>query len=115
MNDGYNIPNEVPLSHQIRQLMQSRWALVYKPSASAQPASKRRMRFLLALTIAVFTANGFSPAAQAQGKGRLAACKEAIQKLCASEPKGQGKVKACLKSNKDKVSADCKTALDANK
>jgi hypothetical protein len=69
----------------------------------------------MALTIAVFAAAGFSPAAQAQGKGRLAACKEDIQKFCASEPKGQGKVRACLASNKDKVSPDCKTALDATK
>jgi hypothetical protein len=68
-----------------------------------------------ALLIAIFAAASLSAAAQAQGKGRLAACKEDIQKFCASEPKGQGKVRACLQSNKDKVSADCKTALDAAK
>jgi hypothetical protein len=67
------------------------------------------------LTIAVLAAASLSLAAQAQGKGRLAACKDDIQKFCASEPKGQGKIKACLQSNKDKVSADCKTALDAAK
>jgi hypothetical protein len=73
------------------------------------------MTYTQALTIAVLAAVSFSPAAQAQGKGRLAACKEDIQKFCASEPKGQGKVKACLQSNKDKVSADCKTAIEAGK
>ncbi len=73
------------------------------------------MTFMKALTIAVFAAASFSSAAQAQGRGRLAACKDDIQKLCASEPKGQGKVRACLESNKDKVSADCKAALDAAK
>jgi hypothetical protein len=73
------------------------------------------MTFIKALTIAVCAAASFAPAAHAQGKGRLAACKDDIQKFCASEPKGQGKVRACLQSNKDKVSADCKTALDAAK
>jgi hypothetical protein len=67
------------------------------------------------LTVAVLAAASFSPAAYAQGKGRLAACKDDIAKLCANEPKGQGKIKACLQTNKDKVSADCKTALDAAK
>jgi hypothetical protein len=73
------------------------------------------MTFIRVLTIAVFAAGSFSVAAQAQGKGRLAACKDDIQKFCASEPKGQGKVRACLEGNKDKVSPDCKTALDAPK
>jgi Cysteine rich repeat len=73
------------------------------------------MTIIKAITIAVFTAASFSSAAQAQGNGRLAACKDDIQKFCASEPRGQGKVRACLQSNKDKVSADCKTALDAAK
>jgi hypothetical protein len=65
------------------------------------------------LIIAVFSAASLCAAVQAQSKGRLAACKDDIQKFCASEPKGQGKVRACLQSNKDKVSPDCKAALDA--
>jgi hypothetical protein len=73
------------------------------------------MTVVKALIIAVFAAASFSGAAQAQSKGRLAACKDDIQKFCASEPKGQGKVKACLQSNSDKVSAECKSALDAAK
>jgi hypothetical protein len=51
--------------------------------------------------------------ALAQGKGqRLAACKADIDKFCASEPRGKGKIKACLESNKDKLAPDCKTAID---
>jgi hypothetical protein len=73
------------------------------------------MTLTKALFIAMFAATSFSAAAQAQGKGRLAACKDGIQKFCASEPKGQGKVKACLETNKDKVSSGCKTAFDAAK
>jgi hypothetical protein len=73
------------------------------------------MTLMRAFILALFAAASISAAAQAQGKGRLAACKDDIQKFCASEPKGQGKVKACLESNKDKVSPDCKTALDAGK
>jgi hypothetical protein len=71
------------------------------------------MTFTKAFIVALFAVASFSAAAQAQNKGRLAACKDDIQKLCASEPKGQGKIKACLETNKDKVSPDCKTALDA--
>jgi hypothetical protein len=40
------------------------------------------------------------------------ACKDDIPKLCAGKEHGQGDVRACLESNKDKVSAACKTALD---
>jgi hypothetical protein len=47
----------------------------------------------------------------AQGH-RLAACKSDIDKLCASEPKGHGKVRACLEANKDKLAPECKAALE---
>jgi Cysteine rich repeat len=51
----------------------------------------------------------------AQDKGhRLAACKADIDKFCASEPRGQGKIRACLESNKDKLAPECKTALSAS-
>jgi hypothetical protein len=53
-----------------------------------------------------------STAVLAQGKGRLAACKPEIDKFCASEPRGQGKIRACLQANSDKLSDDCKAALD---
>ena len=87
--------------------------------AEASPESfnlkETSMGFVKALVIVAFTASSFSVSVHAQSKGRLAACKDDIQKFCASEPKGQGKVRACLQNNKDKVSPDCKTALDAAK
>jgi hypothetical protein len=49
----------------------------------------------------------------AQEKGhRLAACKPDIDKFCASEPHGHGKIRACLEANKDKLAPECKTALE---
>ncbi len=50
--------------------------------------------------------------AQEKGK-RFAACKDDIQKFCADQPKGQGKIKSCLESNKDSLSDGCKTALES--
>ncbi|HZV21038.1 MAG TPA: cysteine rich repeat-containing protein [Hyphomicrobiales bacterium] len=51
--------------------------------------------------------------AQAQQQGRrLAACRADVEKFCASVPRGQGKVRACLEENKDKVSSDCRSALE---
>jgi hypothetical protein len=41
-----------------------------------------------------------------------AAFTEDIQKFCADKRHVQGQVRACLEANKDKVSDDCKTALD---
>ncbi|MFZ1108449.1 MAG: cysteine rich repeat-containing protein [Rhodomicrobium sp.] len=55
------------------------------------------------------------PAFSQEKAHRLAACKADVEKFCASEPRGQGKVRACLEANKDKVSPECKTALDQGK
>ena len=43
---------------------------------------------------------------------QLAACKPDIDKFCASEPHGHGKIRACLEANKDKLAPECKTALE---
>lgn len=51
--------------------------------------------------------------AQGPGQGPVAsACAGEIVKYCAGKEHGQGKIRACLEANKDKVSAACKTALD---
>ena len=51
--------------------------------------------------------------AQGPGQGPVAsACVDDIAKFCADKEHGQGKVRACLEANKDKVSEACKTALD---
>ncbi len=63
----------------------------------------------LGLALAIVT-----PALAQQGEGRgpvAQACAEDIGKFCEGIAHGGGKVRACLESNKDKVSAACQTAL----
>jgi hypothetical protein len=72
-----------------------------------------QIAFKIAAT-ALFMSALFGAPAFAQEKGhRLAACKADIDKLCASEPRGHGKIRACLEANKDKLAPECKTALEA--
>jgi hypothetical protein len=63
---------------------------------------------VLALAAAIFTA----PAMAEEKPHRLEACKADVQKFCADVPRGQGKMRACLDANKDKLSAECKTARE---
>ena len=63
---------------------------------------------LVAVTLAI----GMGWPALAQQGPVAAACTEDIQKFCADKQHVQGQVRACLEANKDKVSDDCKTALD---
>lgn len=51
------------------------------------------------------------PVASAQTGPVATACKDDIAKLCAGKPH-DGKVRICLETNYDKVTAACKTALD---
>ncbi len=61
----------------------------------------------------VALATATAVAAQGTGQGPVAtACQEDIAKFCAGLEHGQGAVRKCLQSNKEKVSAGCKTALD---
>lgn len=39
---------------------------------------------------------------------RHAACKEDISKLCSTVKPGEGRMRDCLKENKDKLSEECK-------
>ena len=50
--------------------------------------------------------------AQAQQGPVATACSAEIAKFCADKKHGQGEVRACLELNKDKVSSECKSALD---
>ena len=45
-----------------------------------------------------------------QKEARHAACKDDISKHCAGVKSGDGKMRDCLKENKDKLSDDCKKA-----
>lgn len=73
------------------------------------------MQFVLRM-LAVIVAVLVSSAAFAQGAGQgpvATACADDIKKMCADKEHGSGAVRACLEANKDKVSADCKAALDS--
>jgi hypothetical protein len=67
---------------------------------------------LTAIAAAMLASFSLTVVASAQGGPVATACKDDITKLCAGKEHGQGDVRACLESNKDKVSAACKTALD---
>ena len=67
---------------------------------------------LTAIAAAMLASFSLTGVASAQGGPVETACKDDIPKLCAGKEHGQGDVRACLESNKDKVSAACKTALD---
>jgi hypothetical protein len=68
------------------------------------------IRAVIITTLAVtFAASAF---AADDKPHRLAACKADVEKFCANEPRGQHKIRPCLEANKDKLSADCKTALE---
>jgi cysteine rich repeat protein len=70
------------------------------------------MKILKALTIAAISLVGSAAMAAAQSGPVATACKNDIPKYCAGKEHGQGEVRACLEANRDKVSPDCKTALD---
>jgi len=56
-----------------------------------------------------------TPAAYAQGTGTgpvARACVTDIQQYCAGLEHGQGEIRDCLEANKDKVSAQCREALE---
>lgn len=54
-----------------------------------------------------------APAAAPAGKGHaLAACRPALDALCANVEKGGGRKIKCLKDNEAKLTPECKTALD---
>jgi hypothetical protein len=70
------------------------------------------MKILKALTLAAISLVGSAAMAAAQSGPVATACKNDIPKYCAGKEHGQGEVRACLEANRDKVSPDCKTALD---
>lgn len=54
------------------------------------------------------------PAFAAEGGGSVReACKADVTTLCQGIQPGGGRIKACLKSNKDKLSPTCKSAIAA--
>ncbi len=71
------------------------------------------MRRIIAKSIAAVACTVTLATAAMSQQGPVAtACKDDLKKFCAGKEHGQGEVRACLESNRDKVSAACKTALD---
>lgn len=50
--------------------------------------------------------------AMAQSGPVATSCEQDIAKYCAGKKHGDGEVRDCLEDNIDKVTADCKTALE---
>ena len=68
---------------------------------------------LTATAIAVLTIGAAAPALAQDGRGPVGTiCAKDIDSLCPGLAHGSGEVRACLERNRDKVSPDCKTALD---
>ena len=66
-----------------------------------------------ATAIAVLTIGVAAPALAQDGRGPVGTiCAKDIDSLCPGLAHGSGEVRACLERNRDKVSPDCKTALD---
>lgn len=63
--------------------------------------------FAALLTQSIFAAD--PPANNSTARG---ACKGDVQKLCPDVKPGGGRIIACLKENRDKVSVTCKTQLE---
>ncbi len=69
--------------------------------------------FAAALTLSLMAVHG-AHAAEPGVTGRAAkACKADIDSFCAGVKPGEGRIVACLKENRDKLSEDCKTAAKA--
>ncbi len=64
------------------------------------------------ISVAVLAAMVFGSPAFAQQGPVAMSCKEDIAKYCAGKEHGKGEVRACLEAAKDKVTDECKTALD---
>jgi len=62
--------------------------------------------------IALLALAAFADDAPPRG-GAMAACKQDVQTLCADVQRGAGRIMQCLNSHADKVSPDCKAAMQA--
>lgn len=66
----------------------------------------------LALALAASLAGAASAADAGGGKAAMrAACQADLTKLCPGVQPGGGRIKQCLKTHKDELSASCKSAI----
>jgi hypothetical protein len=65
--------------------------------------------------LSFFAMSAFAIDAAAQpGSPVAAACKQDVQALCNDVKPGEGRVKECMKSHREQLSAGCKAAIKAN-
>jgi len=69
-------------------------------------------RYSCLLAVTALAVLGFAGAAAANEGPVATACKDEIAKYCADKEHGHGDVRACLEAQKEKLSKECKTALD---
>jgi hypothetical protein len=65
---------------------------------------------LFALPFVAITAGAAEP--QLPKSALREACKADYQRLCANVPRGGGRIKQCMRDNRDKLSEPCRRALD---
>ena len=65
------------------------------------------------LVMSVWAAAAMAAETQAPMGALREACKADVASLCAGVQPGGGRIKECLKANKDKVSEGCKAAIAA--
>jgi hypothetical protein len=63
--------------------------------------------------ISLLTMAAFADDAPPPRGGAMAACRQDVQTLCADVQRGGGRIMECLNSHADKLSPDCKAAMQA--
>lgn len=73
----------------------------------------KKLLTLSAASIALLSIAAAAPALAQDGRGPVGTiCAKDIESHCSGLAHGSGEVRACLERNRDKLSQDCKTALD---
>jgi len=72
-----------------------------------------RVLFLMTIAAVMLGASGSSAHPEMQLQAVRQACHADVQKFCQGIRPGQGRIRACLRSNKDRVSDGCKSAVAA--
>jgi hypothetical protein len=77
------------------------------------PMKLHRIAALLAFSVSA--ALPLAHAADTPAAALAEACKQDVQTLCPGVKPGEGRVAACLKSNRSKISDACKSAIKAER
>jgi hypothetical protein len=65
------------------------------------------------LAIAALAAASATFTVAAQQRDAMKACEPDVKALCANVERGGGRIAQCLRDNRDKVSVECKTQMQA--